>query len=93
MSAADALITMSAQSGSAASHYGVKHLAMRPCEVRAVLLPEAVARGADDIGHLEGGVTHRLMSFRERFTVSRMDTVMDSIGLGIVCRCRRERWR
>jgi hypothetical protein len=39
-----------------------------------MFFPEAVAHGADDIGHLNGGSTHRLMSFRERFTVSGLET-------------------
>ena len=93
MSAADAPVAMSAQSGSAASHHGVKHLAMGPRKTRSVFFPEAVACGADDVGHLKGGPAHRLMSFRERFTVSGLETVMASIGLAIACRCRRERCR
>jgi hypothetical protein len=29
--------------------------------VRSVLLPKAVARCADDVGHLEGGPAHRFL--------------------------------
>ena len=82
MSAADALIAMSPQSRSAASDDRIEHLAMRPGKMRSVLFPETVACRADDVGHLEGGVTHRFMSLRERFTVSGLETSMASIGLG-----------
>ena len=56
-------------------------------------IPETVARSADDVGHLEGGAVHRLISLRERFTVSRLETSVASIGLGKACRWRRERCR
>src|ERR1035437_8136432 len=55
MATADALIEMPTQCRGAATDDGIEHLAMRPCKVRSVLLPEAVARCADDVGHLEGG--------------------------------------
>jgi hypothetical protein len=50
--------------------------------MRSVLFPETIACSADDVGHLEGGLTHRFMSLRERFTVSGLETSMASIGLG-----------
>jgi hypothetical protein len=62
MATAAALIEMTAQCRSAATDDGIHHLAMRPGQVRSVLLPKAVARCADDVGHLEGGPAHRFLS-------------------------------
>ena len=62
MTAAEALIEMPTQSRSAATDDGIEHLAMRPCKARSVPLPKAVARCADDVGHLEGGPVHRFLS-------------------------------
>src|ERR1035438_10652025 len=59
MAAADALIQMTAQRRGAATDDGIEHLAMRPCKMRLLLFPKAVARCADDVGHLEGGPAHR----------------------------------
>jgi hypothetical protein len=61
MAAADALIAMTAQCRGAASDDGIEHLAMRPCKMRLLLLPESVARAMDDVGHLEGGSAHRAL--------------------------------
>jgi hypothetical protein len=55
VAATDALIAMPAQGRSAATDDSIEHLAMRPCEMRLLLLPETVARRTDDVGHLEGG--------------------------------------
>ena len=54
MTAADALIQMTAQRRGAAADDGIEHLAMRPCKMRLLLFPETVARSTDDVGHLEG---------------------------------------
>ena len=86
MSAADTLVAMSSQSRSAASYDRIEHLAMRPRKMRSVLFPEAVACCADDVSHFEGGVNHRLIRFRDRSTVSGLETSMASIGLGNACR-------
>ena len=91
MTAADALIEMTAQCRGTATDDGIEHLAMRPCKMRLLLFPKAVARCADDVGHLEGGPAHRFISLRERFTSSGLDTSMASNGLGIACRWRRDR--
>src|SRR4051812_11426267 len=56
-------------------------------------LPEAVARDADDVCHLDSGTAHSLTSLRERFTVSGLVIVMASIGVATACKCRRERCR
>jgi len=61
MAAADALIAMTAQCRGAAADDGIEHLAMRPCKMRLLLLPESVARSTDDVGHLEGGSAHRAL--------------------------------
>ena len=61
MAAADALIAMTAQCRGAAADDGIEHLAMRPCKMRLLLFPEAVARSTDDVGHLEGGPAHRFI--------------------------------
>jgi hypothetical protein len=86
MTAADALIAMTAQCRGAAADDGLEHLAMRPCQMRLLLFPESVARCADDVGHLEGGPAHRLIFLLERFTSSGPDTSIASSGLGIACR-------
>ena len=68
MAAAKALITMTTQCRGAAADDGIEHLAMRPCKMRLLLLPETVARSTDDVGHLEGGPAHRFISLLDRFT-------------------------
>src|SRR5437867_586723 len=50
------------------------------------MLPESVSCCSDDIGHLKGGPTHRLISLLERFTWSGLDTSRASSGLGTACR-------
>src|SRR5437660_10333113 len=70
MSAARALITVSAQGRSATADDRIEHLTMRPRKVGSVVLPKSVAGCSDDVGHLKGGPTHRLISLLERFTWS-----------------------
>ncbi len=93
MAAANALITMTAQCRGAAADDGIEHLAMRPCKMRLLLFPKAVARSTDDVGHLKGGPAHRLIFLLERFTSSGLVTSMASSGLGIACRWRRDKCR
>src|SRR6266404_9940313 len=52
------------------------------------MLPESVSCCSDDIGHLKGGPTHRLISLLEHFTWSGLDTSIASSGQGTVCRRR-----
>ena len=66
---------------------------MLPRKMRSVVLPKSVAGRTDDIGHLEGGPTHRLISLLERFTSPGLDTSMASSGLATACRWRRDRCR
>ena len=61
---------------------------MDPAEV---VLNEAIALGANDIGHLEEGPSHFFFNLRERGTRSRLETSRASSGLGIACRCLGER--
>ena len=93
MAAVDALIKMTAQRRGAAPGDSIEHLAMQPCKVRLVLLPESVAHCADDVGHLEGGPAHRFISLLERFTSSGRETSIASSGLATACRWRRDRCR
>jgi len=93
MAAARALITMAAQGRSAASDEGIEHLAMLPCKVWSVVLPESVACCADDVGHLKGRPAHRFFFSLERFTSPAPDTSIASSGLGTACRWRRDKWR
>ena len=93
MTAADALIAMAAQCRCAAADDSIERLAMRPCKMRLLLFPETVARRTNDVGHLEGGPTHRFLSLLERFTSSGLETSMASSGLGTACRCRRDKCR
>ena len=50
--------------------------------MRSVLFPETVARSANNVSHLEGGVAHRFMNLRECPTESGLETLRASIGLG-----------
>ena len=93
MTAADALIAMTAQCRGAAADDSIEHLAMRSCKMRLLLFPETVACSTDDVGHLEGGPAHRLIFLLERFTSSGLDTSMASRGLGIACRWRLDKCR
>src|SRR5215469_11445965 len=93
MAAASAFIEMTAQCRGAATNDGIEHLVMHPCKVRLVLVTEAAACCADDVGHLEGGPAHRFRSLLERFTSSGLDTSMASSGLATACRWRRDRCR
>ena len=54
---------------------------------------EAVAVLSDDVGHLEGWPVHGFCSFRERWMLSGLDTVIVSSGLATAVRCLCERWR
>jgi hypothetical protein len=56
MTAVAALIAMSAERGGTATRNGIKHLALRPGQRRA--LAEAITCSVDYIGHLKGWPTH-----------------------------------
>ena len=93
MAAVDALIKMTAQCRGAAPEDGIEHLAVQPCKMRLVLLPESVAHCADDVGHLEGGPAHRFIFLLDRFSSLGLDTSIASSGLGSACRWRRDKCR
>jgi len=58
MSAANALIAVSAQGRRAAAHDGGKHLTLRPGERPAISFQESVSCPADYVGHLPGWPRH-----------------------------------
>src|SRR5215467_2131657 len=61
MSAASALIEMSAEHGSAAPRNGQQHFDMLPGDPLTASFDECVSRGADQIGHLERWPVHLLV--------------------------------
>jgi len=91
MAAANAAVPVTVQSGGAATLDGVQHFLLGPGQPGATAFDEALALGANDIGHLEGGPHHFLCLFRDWWTVSGLDTFIVSRGLATACRCRRER--
>src|SRR5260370_18667731 len=60
MSAASALIEMSAEHGSATLRNGQQHFDMLPGDPLTASFDECVSRSADEIGHLEGWPVHLL---------------------------------
>jgi len=88
---ARALITMPTECRRAAASDGAQHFPVGPVDPAEVVLDEAIALGANDIGHLEEGPSHFFLSLRERWTLSRLDTCRVSSGLVIACRCLGER--
>ena len=61
MSAASALIEMSAERGGAAARNGQQHFDMLPGDPLTASFDECVSRSADEIGHLEGWPVHLLV--------------------------------
>src|SRR5450432_4238450 len=87
MAAAKTLVAMTAQSCRPTTHDRIQDFAMLPGEVRAVPLPEAVARAAEDVGHLKGGAAHRCTRLLSRFiSPSGVAIWMASSGLATACR-------
>jgi hypothetical protein len=64
----NAFINMSAKSRSAATLDSQQHFDVQPVQPGTVAFDEAFAMLAKNIDHLQGGPTHFLMSFRDRFT-------------------------
>src|SRR5260370_38212677 len=56
--AAGALIEMTAECGGATARNGQQYFAVLPAEPLAISFDEGSSRGADEIGHLEGGPAH-----------------------------------
>ena len=61
MSAASALIEMSAEHGRATLRNGQQHFDMLPGDPLTASFDECVSRSADQIGHLEGWPVHLLV--------------------------------
>ena len=66
MAASGTLIEMTAERCRAAVLDGAQHLELLPAQVRPVSFDEALARGTDDVGHLQGGPFHLFFLSRER---------------------------
>src|SRR6266576_2852097 len=90
---ARALITMPTECRRAAAGDRAQYFPVSPVDPTEVVLNEAIALGANDIGHLEEGPSHFFLSLRERGTPSRLETSRASSGLGIARRCLGERCR
>ena len=61
MSAARALIEMSAERGGATPRNGQEHFDVLPADPLTASFDEGVSRSADQIGHLEGWPVHLLV--------------------------------
>ena len=66
MAASGTLIEMTAERCGAAALDGPQYLELLPAQMRLVVPDEAVARGPDDIGHLDGWPVHFFFFNRER---------------------------
>jgi hypothetical protein len=93
IAAARALVTVPAQSRRATACDGTEDFAVGAVDPAEIILDEALALGANDVGHLEEGPSHYFLSLRERGTASRLVTSSASSGLGIAWRCLCERCR
>ncbi len=72
MSAASALIEMSAERGGATPRNGQQHFDVLPAEPLAVSFDEGSSRSADEIGHLEGRPAHLFLRCRPVFQLQRV---------------------
>jgi hypothetical protein len=61
MSAAGALIEMSAKCGGTTPRNGQQHFDVLPADPLAASFEESSSRGADEIGHLQGWPAHLLL--------------------------------
>src|SRR6266705_3410148 len=61
MSAAGALIEMTAQCGGATPRDGQQHFAVLPADPLAATFDESSSRGADEIGHLQRRPAHLIL--------------------------------
>src|SRR6266436_559371 len=72
MSAASALIEMSAEHGRATPPNGQQHFDMFPGDPLTASFDECVSRSADEIGHLEGWPVHLLVLWWPVFYLQRV---------------------
>ncbi len=82
MSAAGALIAMTAERRRAATDDSVHQLAVLRGKMRSVPSEEAAAGYAEDVGQLKGGPAHRFARLLESLASTEVETVSDSNGLG-----------
>ncbi len=87
MAASGTPVEVPSESCRAAVADGFKHFQLWPAEMVPVSFDEAVARRADDVGHLEGGPVHFFLRSGERRIVSGLLTCRSSSGLATACRC------
>ena len=80
MAAANASVPVTAQSGGAATLDGVQHFLLGPGQPGATAFDEALALGANDIGHLEGGPISFFVP---------LPRLVDSFGTGHIHRVQR----
>src|SRR6202008_4554671 len=73
LATARALVAMPAEGCGAAASDRAQYFPMGPMDPAEVVLYEAIALAANDIGHLEEGPSHFFLSLRERFTLSRLE--------------------
>src|SRR5580700_4261158 len=72
MTAASALIEMTAECGGATARNGQQHFAVLPAEPLAVSFDEGSSCAADEIGHLEGRPAHLLLLCGPVFQLQRV---------------------
>ena len=84
---------MASQRRRATPRQGAEDAPVLSRQPEAVLLDEAIAVRADDVGHLKGWPSHGFCSRRDRRAVSGPAIAIVSKGLVTACKCRRERWR
>src|SRR5215472_17575827 len=93
IAAARTLVAVAVQNGNAAGCDCLQDLAVGPVNPAAMILDEAIALCANDIGHLQGWPGHFFLSLREHLTWSRLESSRESSRLVMACRCLGERCR
>src|SRR5215469_15042778 len=91
MAATRALIPMSAQHSGATVCDRPQHFAVECTNPMPVVLEEAFALSANDIGHLKRWPAHFFSSLRERGTRAALPMSSESSGLVTACRCLLDR--
>ncbi len=78
---ASTVVAVSAEGCRATAFDSREHLQVQPRQPRSILVDEASAYRANDIGHLQGWPLHFLCSLRDRFTWSGLENSAWSIGV------------
>src|SRR5579872_2826938 len=76
MAAANALVAMSAERGSAATFDGPKHFELCPRQRTAIAFDEPASCPADDVGHLPGRPCHSFSPLGGCFDSGRLGTAI-----------------